>query len=113
MTTIQEQYTSVLRRTQDGWAELTESLLDDVQRSLQYPLKPFGVVDPSTAIDEVFDFQEKLLGLQRDIAKRVAGVGVSIAESAQAQAKTVGEAVREQADVVKKGVRQQAASAKR
>jgi hypothetical protein len=112
MTTIQEQYTSVLRRTQDSWAELVESVLDDVQRGLQYPVNPFSVVDPSAAIDEVFDFQEKLLGLQRDIAKRVAGVGVSIAENAQAQAKTVGEAVREQADVVKKGVRQQATSAK-
>ena len=108
MTTIQEQYTSALRRTQDSWAELVESLLGDVP---QYPVTPLGV-DPNTAIDEVFDFQEKLLGLQRDIAKRVAGVGVSIAESAQAQAKTVGDAVREQADVVTKGVRQQAAKAK-
>jgi hypothetical protein len=112
MTTIQEQYTSALRRTQDSWAELVGSLFDDVQRGLKYPVSPFTAVDPSAAIDEVFDFQEKLLGLQRDIAKRVAGVGVSIAESAQAQAKTVGDAVREQADVVTKGVRQQAANAK-
>jgi hypothetical protein len=112
MTTIQEQYTSVLRRTQDSWAELVESVLDDVQRNLQYPVNPFAVVDPNAAIDEVFDFQEKLLGLQRDVAKRVAGVGVSIAESAQAQAKTVGDAVREQTDVMKKSARQQATNGK-
>ena len=64
------------------------------------PTKFFGYVDPNETIDQVFDFWEKSLEVQRDIAKQLVGASISAGEKVREQAESVGAAMRQQADTV-------------
>ncbi len=120
MTTIQEQYVSAVRQSQETWASVVETFTDNLSKSFPLPATPFTGVDPAAAVDQVFDFWAKSLEVQRDIAKQFAGVSVAVAEqvreqaesfsnAAREQAESVGNAVHEQAESVEEAVREQAA----
>ena len=64
--TIQEQYIDSYRQTQETWAGVVENFSKDLQRSFEQPFKPFAPVDPNETIDQIFDFWEKSLEVQRD-----------------------------------------------
>ena len=96
--TIQDQYIETFRQTQDTWAETVKSFTDDFQRTFGQPTKFFGYVDPNETIDQVFDFWEKSLEVQRDIAKQLVGASISAGEKVREQAESVGAAMRQQAD---------------
>ena len=96
--TIQDQYIETFRQTQETWAETVKSLTDDFQRTFSQPTKFFGYVDPNETIDQVFDFWEKSLEVQRDIAKQLVGASISAGDKVREQAESVGAAMRQQAD---------------
>ena len=98
--TIQDQYIETFRQTQETWAETVKSFTNDVQRTFAQPTKFFGYVDPNETIDQVFDFWEKSLEVQRDLAKQLVGASISAGEKVREQAESVGAALRQQADTV-------------
>jgi hypothetical protein len=109
--TIQDQYTSTIRQAQETWTDVVESFTHDLQKAFELPTKPFGLVDPSAAIDQVFDFWGRTLEVQRDFAKKFVGATLQVGETVRAQAESVGGAVREQAEAVKEVAREQAEAA--
>jgi len=98
--TIQDQYIETFRQTQETWADVVKNFTNDVQRTFGQPTKFFGYVDPNETIDQVFDFWEKSLEVQRDIAKQLVGASISAGEKVREQAESVGAAMRQQADTV-------------
>jgi len=98
--TIQDQYIETFRQTQETWADVVKSFADDVQRTFGQPSTFFGAVDPNETIDQVFDFWEKSLEVQRDIAKKFVGATITAGEKVREQAESVGAAVRQQAETV-------------
>ena len=98
--TIQDQYIETFRQTQETWADVMQSYTTNVQRSFGQPSTLFGFFDPIETIDQVFDFWEKSLEVQRDVAKQLVGATISAGEKVREQAESVGAAVRQQADSV-------------
>lgn len=70
------------------------------------------VVDPQQVIDQVFDFAEKMLSVQREFAKSLAVTAASATESVRQQSETVVGAVRQQAEAAKAAVKDAAGKAK-
>jgi hypothetical protein len=110
-TGIQEQYTSTVKQTQDAWVGIVESLTENLQSFGKQ--SPFAVVDPAEAIDQVFDFWEKTLEAQREVAKQLVGVTVAAGERVRTQAEQLGSVVREQAEQVTGAAREQAEAAEK
>lgn len=109
--TIQDTYTSTVRQAQDTWSGMLESIIDNQQKAFGRPVNPFARMDAGAAIDQMFDFWNKTLEVQRDAVKTLAGVTVSVGETvraqAQAQAQSVGEMVREQTETATRVAREQ------
>lgn len=85
MTAPQEQfrqYQQVLQQTQEAALAAVDSWTKVVQDSVgQLPATP-GQVDPTQVVDQVFDFAEKMLDMQRDFTKRLLENSSSIAQTA-------------------------------
>jgi hypothetical protein len=108
---MQDQYTNTVRQTQEAWAGIVESLTDNVQAFTKSA--PVTTIDPTTAIDQVFDFWATTLEAQREILKQIAGASVAAGERVRSQAEQLGSVVREQGQSVKQAVREQAEAAER
>jgi methyl-accepting chemotaxis protein len=105
---VQELYTNTLRQTQEAWVGAIESYTTSVQKAFGQPtVNPFELVDPSEAIDQVFDFWGKALEVEREFAKTLAKASYNVGQAVRHQAESVTEAVREQAESVSEAVRQQ------
>lgn len=103
---IQDQYIGTVRQTQQAWTGIVESLTENLQSFGKQ--SPFPTVDPTEAIDQVFDFWEKTLETQREVAKQLVGATVAAGERVRTQAEEFGSVVREQAEQVTGAVREQA-----
>jgi hypothetical protein len=108
---MQDQYTQTVRQTQEAWAGIVESLTDNVQAFTKST--PVTTIDPTTAIDQVFDFWFKTLEAQREVLKQIAGASVAAGERVRSQAEQLGSVVREQGESVKQAAREQAEAAER
>ena len=61
------------------------SLTDNVSKAFGTSGTPFTNVDPTVAIDQVFDFWSKTLEVQREVAKQFVGATVSATEKMRSQ----------------------------
>ena len=66
VTTIQEQYSELVKQGQDA-GQLSGS----------------GLISPNQVIDQVFDFAGQVLNAQRDFAKQLVATSTSMAEKAR------------------------------
>jgi membrane protein involved in colicin uptake len=107
---IQDQYIDTVRQTQQAWTGIVESLTENVQSFGKQ--SPFPTVDPTEAIDQVFDFWGKTLETQREVAKQLVGATVAAGERVRTQAEEFGSVVREQAEQVTGAAREQAEAAR-
>jgi ElaB/YqjD/DUF883 family membrane-anchored ribosome-binding protein len=107
---VQEQYTNTLRQTQEAWVGALESYTTSIQKAFGQPVNPFVFVDPAEAIDQVFDFWEKTLEVERELTKTIARATITVGQAVRDQAESVNEAVREQVESVTVAVREQAES---
>ena len=62
-------------------------------------------VDPQQVVEQVFDFAEKMLAVQREFAKSLAATAASATEAARQQSESVVSAVRQQAEDTTKAVK--------
>ncbi len=111
--TIQDQYTSTVRQATDTWADVTQSFSDLLQKAVGQSASRFDIVDPNDAIDQVFDFWEKTLEVQRGVAKQFIGATLAAGEKVRTQAESVGTAVREQVESAQVAAREQSELVKR
>lgn len=110
--TIQDQYTSTVRQATETWVDATETFSDILQKGFGQSASRFDI-DPNRAIDQVFDFWEKTLEVQRGVAKQLIGATLAAGETVRTQAESLGTAVREQAESAQGAVREQRELVKR
>jgi hypothetical protein len=92
VTTIQEQYTDIVKQAQEAVLTAVEAWTKTVQDAAgQLPAVPLPV-DPNQAIDQAFDFAGKLLAAQRELAKNVVHTTTAVAETLKAGASRAAEA---------------------
>jgi hypothetical protein len=73
MTTPQEQYMESLRKGQQAVAQAMEAWTKSAQSAFSGPeATSGGAMSPDVIIDQVFDFAEQMLALQRRFAKALA-----------------------------------------
>lgn len=68
MATVQEQYTEIVKQSQDAVLSAVDTWTRTVQDAFGQVPTPTTQVDPSDVIDQVFEFATKLLAMQRDFA---------------------------------------------
>lgn len=111
MSSIQEQYAEAMRTSQEAVVGAVESWTKSVQKTFgQTPAIPEASVDPNQVIDQVFDFAEKMLEVQREFAKNLASTSTALGGALREQAESAGQAVRQQAEYAGDAVRQQTGS---
>jgi hypothetical protein len=112
MTSVQDAYTQTLRSGQDAVVQAFEKWTDTAKSA--WANTPGAVrpqADPQQVIDQVFDFAEKMLAVQREFAKSLAATSAAAAESARQQSESVVGAVRQNAAATTEAVQGAATSA--
>ncbi len=85
MTTGQDQfrqYQQILQQTQEAALAAVDSWTKVVQDSVGQLSTAPTQIDPTQVVDQVFDFAEKMLDMQRDFTKRLLESSSSIAQTA-------------------------------
>ncbi|HET7477540.1 MAG TPA: hypothetical protein VFJ97_16140 [Dermatophilaceae bacterium] len=80
MSTPTQQYTDMVQQSQQAVLNAVDTWTKTVQEAFaQLPSSP-GQFDASGMVDQVFDFTEKVLEVQRDLAKRLVSTSAATAE---------------------------------
>lgn len=112
MSSPQEQYAEVLRSSQDAVVEAMESWTRSARDVFgQMSGTPRTAVEPTQVIDQVFDFAERMLEVQREFSKSLAATAASAGESVQRQAESAGETFRQQAEATTEAASKQTRAA--
>jgi hypothetical protein len=82
MTTIQEQYSELIKQGQDASRAALETWTQTFQQAAGQ-LSGSGLIRPDQVIDQVFDFAGQILNAQRDFAKQLVATGTAMAEKAR------------------------------
>ncbi len=82
MTTIQEQYSELIKQGQDASRVAIETWTQTFQQAAGQ-LSGSGLIRPDQVIDQVFDFAGQILNAQRDFAKQLVATGTAMAEKAR------------------------------
>ena len=82
MTTIQEQYSELIKQGQDASRVALETWTQTFQQAAGQ-LSGSGLISPNQVIDQVFDFAGQVLNAQRDFAKQLVATGTAMAEKAR------------------------------
>jgi hypothetical protein len=82
MSTPQEQYRQVVQSSQEAVLNAVDTWTRTVQETVGSLPTPAAQVDPTQVIDQVFDFAEKMLEMQRDFAKNLVQASATVADSA-------------------------------
>ncbi len=86
MTTPQEQYLEVIRQSQQAVLDAVDSWSKTVQETTgSLPSAP-AAVDPRQVVDQVFDFAEKMLDMQRDFTRSLLASSATMSENLSKQA---------------------------
>ena len=106
--TVQDHYTSLVRQAQESWVGIADSLFAKAPKTFEQSVTPLGFGVADAAIDQVFDFWEQTLEMQRDAVKRLAGDIGSVGETVREQTESASQAFREHADTAPQAGREQA-----
>ena len=82
MTTIQEQYSELIKQGQDASRAAIETWTQTFQQAAGQ-LSGSGLISPNQVIDQVFDFADQVLNAQRDFAKQLLATSTAMAEKAR------------------------------
>ncbi len=77
MTSPTEQYIESLRRGQEAVFQAMEAWTQNAQKAFNASRPSAGTVNPDLVIDQVFDFAEQMLSMQRRFAKQVLNAAVA------------------------------------
>lgn len=107
---IQDQYTSAFRQSQEAWTGAIQAVTQNVQNAFGQSTKSWGSTDPVAAIDQLFEFWKQALDVQRDMAKQLVGATVATGETVRSQAESLATAFRDQAESAGVAIREQVES---
>jgi hypothetical protein len=79
-----EQYTQFFTQGQDAVRSTIESWTNTVKAAVEQVPALSSPVDVEAAIDQYYDLNEKVLGAQRDFAKRLLATGSAVAATVKA-----------------------------
>ena len=82
MTTMQEQYSELIKQSQDASRAALETWTQTFQQAAGQ-LSGSGLISPDQVIDQVFDFAGQVLNAQRDFPKQLVATGTTMAEQAR------------------------------
>jgi hypothetical protein len=105
MATPQEQYVEIVKTGQDVVAGALDSFTKAAQQAFeQVPtVVPFAPVDVAELVDQAFDFAEKVLASQRQLAKTLVAASNDVAEAVSKQVESAADtAVQETVSATKK-----------
>ena len=86
MTSPQEQYIDSLRNGQQAVVQAMEAWTKSAQKAFGASTPgTVGTVNPDLVIDQVFDFAEQMLAMQRRFVKTLASAAAESAKAAQAR----------------------------
>jgi len=92
VTTIQQQYTEIVKQSQEAVLTAVDTWTKTVQDAFgQLPAAALPV-DPDQVIDQVYDFTANLLSAQRDFAKNLVHTSTSVVETFRQGANRTAEA---------------------
>jgi hypothetical protein len=83
----QEQFTEAMRAGQQAMADAVQSWTKGLQGTFGAVPEGGAAIRPEQVIDQVFDFAERMLEVQREFAKSVVATAAGVATGAAAQAK--------------------------
>ena len=87
MTTPTQQYTDMVQQSQQAVLSAVDTWTKTVQDAVaQMPTSP-GQFDAAGMVDQVFDFTEKVLEVQRELAKKLVSTSAAAAEKLTADTK--------------------------
>ncbi len=93
MSSPQEQYAEAVRTSQQAVVGAVESWSKSMQSALGQPQSsPTTEADLNQVMDQVFDFMEKMLEVQREFAKNLASTAVAAGQAGSLQAESATEA---------------------
>jgi hypothetical protein len=84
MSTATTQYSDLVKQSQEAVLAAVDTWTKAVQEAFAELPKTPTQVDASGVVDQLFDFTEKVLEVQRDFAKKVITESAAAAESASA-----------------------------
>jgi hypothetical protein len=105
---FQTQYAAT-RQSQKAWARAFDTYNDSVEKAVAAAEVAFVAVSPTDAVDQMFDFWEQTLEVQRDLSKQFATMGVTLSEKVRTHAESVGTAVQEYSESAQEAIREQTA----
>lgn len=101
MSTAQDTSTATLRAGQDAAVKAFEEWTETAKGAWASAAQtPTAEVDPQQVIDQIFDFSEKMLAVQREFSKSVAASAASAIDAARRQSDEAVGAVRQQAEAM-------------
>lgn len=124
---VQNQYAETIKQAQETWADMVESITQNIQAPFGQPVQGFSVPRftqvANQAIDQTFDYWAKAVEVQRDVAKQVIASNLQLIDQVGAQAevaqtvvqghaRNIGEFAREQVETVKGAAQEQAEAVK-
>jgi len=74
MSSPTEQYTESLKKSQEAVLEAIQAWTKSAQSAFSTPAGLVGQKNPDQVIDQVFDFAEQMLAVQRQFAKNMAAL---------------------------------------
>ncbi len=81
MSTPSTQYTDLVQQSQEAVLQAVDTWTKTVREAFsQLPNSPVQV-DPNQVVDQLFDFTEKVLEVQRDFAKQLLSTSAAAAQS--------------------------------
>jgi hypothetical protein len=92
-----EQFAETIRTSQQAVVGAVEAWSKSLQSAFSSPgLSTASAVDPNQIIDQVFDFAEKMLEVQREFAKNLASPAAAARETTRQQADAAMKTVQDQ-----------------
>lgn len=86
MTNAQDQYRELVQQSQDAFQSAVETWTKTIQDTMgSVPSTPTQV-DPQQVVDQVFEFAERMLAMQRDFTRNLIQSSVALSQSVARQA---------------------------
>jgi acetyl-CoA carboxylase carboxyltransferase component len=85
MSTPSTQYTDLVQQSQEAVLKAVDTWTKTVRQAFEGQPDTSNHVDPNQVVDQVFDFTEKVLEVQRDFAKQLITSSATAAESVAAR----------------------------
>ncbi len=95
MSNPQEQYTQLAQQSQEAFQNAVQTWTKTVQDTMAGAPATPAQVDPQQVVDQVFDFAERMLAMQRDFTRNLIQTSTSLTQDLARQAGQAGQAAQQ------------------